>query len=126
MATYIYPDDASMDDRKPDRGYSIARAPNNTSFSSVLGYEKRKRLSRKVLRKFTFSYTNISEARKTSIENFYLDRGGNFETFKLDLAHFGLSGTANVKFSESLDINHVISGDNTDIFNISLILTEVA
>ena len=64
MATYIYPDDASMNDRKPDRGYSIARAPNNTSFSSVLGYEKRKRLSRKVLRKFTFSYTNISEARK--------------------------------------------------------------
>jgi hypothetical protein len=115
-----------MDDRKPDRGYSIARAPNNTSFSSVLGYEKRKRLSRKVLRKFTFSYTNISESRKNSIENFYLDRGGDFETFKLDLAHFGLSGTANVKFSESLDINHVISGDNTDIFNISLILTEVA
>ena len=70
-----------MNDRKPDRGYSIARAPNNTSFSSVLGYEKRKRLSRKVLRKFTFSYTNISEARKISIENFYLDRGGDFETF---------------------------------------------
>lgn len=126
MTTYTYPDDASMIDRKPDRGYSITRAPKNVTFSSILGYEKRKRLSRKVLRTFSFSYTNISKTRKDNIEAFYLDRGGDFETFKLDLAHFGLSGTANVKFSEALNINHVISGDNTDIYNITLVLTEVA
>lgn len=121
----IYPNDASMTDRKPDRGYQISSAPKNTSFTSKIGYEKRKKLSRRFTRTFSISYNNVHSTRKDTIEQFYQERGGDFESFTLDLTHLNLTGTINVKFSGDLQINHVISGNTLDYFDISFTLIEV-
>ena len=59
MATY--PLDASMDTRKPDRGYSVSREFNVTNFVTAAGYEKRKLKSRRSKRRYTLAYNNISE-----------------------------------------------------------------
>jgi uncharacterized protein VirK/YbjX len=124
MATY--PTDASMTDRKPDRGYSISREFNVTNFVTAAGYEKRKLKSRRSKRRYTVTYNNISEARKDNIINFYEARSGTFESFTLDLTHLNLNGSINVRFEGELNVTHVMSGNTTenDIFNISFNLVE--
>lgn len=121
-----YPVDASMDTRKPDRGYSVSREFNVTNFVTAAGYEKRKLKSRRSKRRYTLTYNNISETRKNNIVNFYEARSGTFESFTLDLSHLNLSGSINVRFEGELNVTHVISGNTTanDIFNISFNLVE--
>ena len=124
MATY--PTDASMTDRKPDRGYSVGREFNVTNFVTQAGYEKRKLKTRRSKRKYTLTYNNITEARKENIVSFYDSRSGPFESFTLDLTHLNLTGSINVRFEGDLTVTHVVSGDTTanDIFNISFNLVE--
>lgn len=122
MATY--PDNASMTDRLPDRGFQISTRTNMSSFSSINGYERRKLRSRKLLRTFTFSYTNINETRMNNIESFFNDRGGNFESFTLDLSHFGLTGFTVVNFEGELVREHVVDGNNNSWYNVSLVMVE--
>lgn len=122
MATY--PDNASMTDRLPDRGFQISTRTNMSSFSSLNGYERRKLRSRKLLRTFTFSYTSIDETRMNNIESFFNDRGGNFESFTLDLSHFGLTGSTVVNFEGELVREHVVDGNNNSWYNVSLVMVE--
>lgn len=123
MATY--PDNANMTDRLPDRGFQISTRTNLSTFSSINGYERRKLRSRRLLRTFTFSYTNISKTRMDNIESFFNARGGNFESFSLDLSHFNLTGTTIVKFEGDLVREHVIDGNSNSWFNVSLVMVEV-
>jgi len=120
----IYPTDAAMSDRQPDRGYSISKRTNSTRFSTTLGYEKTKLLTRRQLRTFTFTYSNIDDTAKDNIENFYAARGGDFESFVLELSHFNLSGTTLVRFGGDLVIDHVISGNDINYYTITLTLVE--
>lgn len=120
----IYPTDAGMTDRQPDRGYSISKRTNSTRFSTTLGYEKTKLLTRRQLRTFTFTYSNIDDTTKENIENFYAARGGDFESFVLELSHFNLSGTTLVRFGGDLVIDHVISGNDINFYTITLTLVE--
>lgn len=120
----IYPTDAGMTDRQPDRGYSISKRTNSTRFSTTLGYEKTKLLTRRQLRTFTFTYSNIDDTTKENIENFYAARGGDFESFVLELSHFNLSGTTLVRFGGDLVIDHVISGNDINYYTITLTLVE--
>lgn len=122
MATY--PDNASMTDRLPDRGFQISTRTNMSTFSSLNGYERRKLRSRKLLRTFTFSYTSINETRMNNIESFFNDRGGNFESFTLDLSHFGLTGSTVVNFEGELVREHVVDGNNNSWYNVSLVMVE--
>lgn len=121
----IYPNDANMTTRYPDRGFQISTRTNMSTFSSINGYERRKLRSRRLLRTFTFSYTSIDENRMNSIENFFNARGGNFESFSLDLSHFGLTGTCVVKFEGDLVREHVVDGNNNSWYNVSLVMVEV-
>lgn len=123
MATY--PDNASMTDRHPDRGFQISTRANISSFNSITGYERRKLRSRRLLRTFTFSYSSIDETRMNNIESFFNTRGGNLEAFSLDLTHFGLIGTSTVKFEGDLVREHVIDGNNNSWYNVSLVMVEV-
>lgn len=133
----IYPNDAvgpftttnfsSMTDRKPDKGYGEELQFNTITFESEAGYEKRRLMSRRPKRKFSLQYTNITGLAKLSIQNFYRARSGDFESFTLDLAHLGQSGTATVRFDGSLDIQEVRSGQAnviSDVYTISFDLQE--
>lgn len=122
MATY--PDNASMIDRLPDRGFQISTKTNMSIFSSINGYERRKLRSRRLLRTFTFSYTSIDETRMNNIESFFNARGGNFESFSLDLSHFGLTGFTVVTFEGDLVREHVVDGNNNSWYNVSLVMVE--
>ena len=122
MATY--PDNASMTDRLPDRGFQISTRTNMSIFSSLNGYERRKLRSRRLLRTFTFSYTSIDETRMNNIESFFNARGGNFESFSLDLTHFGLTGFTVVTFEGDLVKEHVVDGNSTSYYNVSLVMVE--
>jgi hypothetical protein len=121
----IYPIDAGIEDRQPDRGYSISKRTNSTRFSSSLGYEKTKLRSRRQLRTFTFTYSNINDTIKENIESFYEARGGDFESFNLSLSHFNLSGTTIVRFGGDLVVDHVISGNDSNFYTITLTMVEV-
>ena len=120
-----YPSDANMSDRLPDRGFKITKRTNMEPFTSISGYERRKLRSRKLLRTFSFSYTSVQESIVTDIQTFFNNRGGTFESFNLDLSHFGLTGTTAVRFDGELPIEHVIDGNNNSWYNISLVMVEV-
>lgn len=122
MATF--PTDVNIT-RKPDRGYSITTRNNMSTFETANGYQRRKLLSRRLLRTFNFSYTSIDENLMNKIENFYNARGGSFQSFILDLTHFNLSGVATVRFDSDLNKEHVLDGNNNSWFNVSLTMVEV-
>jgi hypothetical protein len=123
MATY--PDNANMINRHPDKGFSIAKRNNMVTFESANGYQRRKLLSRRLLRTFTFSYTSIDRVMMNDIENFYNARAGSFESFLLDLSHFNLVGQVPVRFEGDLTREHVIDGNNNAWFNVSVVMVEV-
>jgi hypothetical protein len=111
--------------RKPDRGFSITTRNNINTFEAANGYQRRKLMSRRLLRSFNFSYTSIDNATMNTIEQFYNARGGTFESFILDLTHFNLQGSATVKFEGDLNREHVIDGNNNSWFNVSISMVEV-
>jgi hypothetical protein len=122
----IYPDDAnfelnsttySMINKKPDKGFTYSSSFNSVSFKSQIGYERYRLVSRKQTRDYSISYTNISEPFKLAIENFFKNRGGEFETFEFDLSHVGESGIIIAKFAGTLAVRNVLTtGDPLNNF----------
>jgi len=122
----LYPDEAtftlnsveySMANKKPDKGFTYSSSFNTSSFKSQIGYERYRLLSRKQLRDYSLSYTNISEPFKLAIEQFFKNRAGEFETFEFDLSHTGEAGIILVKFSGTLSVRNVLTiGDPLNNF----------
>lgn len=126
-ATYaVGPTTYSMTNRKPDRGYSISAQFTNALFTSQVGYERRRAISRRPKRQFQLQYTNIQGGYKQAIENFYIARSGDLESFEFDLAYIGLSGTIQVRFEGALTITEVQTTSNalTNVYTISFNLIE--
>ena len=116
----------SMTNRRPDRNYSYSQSFENATFTSQVGYERRRQISRRRKRTFTFGFTNITGVYKAAIENFYNNRGGPFEAFEFDLSYAGQSGTIIVRFEGNLNIVQVVATYNelTDIYNVTFTLQE--
>jgi hypothetical protein len=131
----IFPTDAtytvgattySMENRRPDRNYAISSSFENSVFRSQIGYEKRRQISRRSKRILNFQFNSIPGYYKQAIENFYNNRGGDYEAFEFDLAYAGQSGTIIVTFDGALNIVQVIATDNvlTDVYNVSFSIKE--
>lgn len=116
----------SMNDKRPDRNFSIDNSFNTALFTSQIGYEKRRQLSRRSKRKISLNYTNINGGYKTAIENFFKNRGGDAEAFEFNLAYVGLSGTILVRFEGSLQISETLSSDDliNSFYNLRFTLQE--
>jgi hypothetical protein len=126
-ATYgVGPTTYSMSNRKPDRGYQITQQFNTSIFTSQIGYERRRQVSRRPKRQFSISYTNINGAYKQAIENFFSARGGDYESFEFDLAYIGQNGTIQVRFDNQLSVTEVQTtlALETNIYNVSFTLIE--
>ena len=92
----MYPSDATystggttytMTNKKPDKGFGITEQFTNAIFTSQVGYERRRAISRRSKREFSLQYTNITGAYKQAIENFYRARSGDLESFEFDLSY---------------------------------------
>jgi len=118
----------SMADRKPNNGYMTQQSFNISKYSSQVGYEKRRLMSRRPKRSYQIAYTNVTGVEKQAIENFYRARNGEYETFTFDLTHINDSGTVRCRFNGPLEIQQVISGGASNptknIYNIRLNLQE--
>lgn len=117
-----------LTNRKPDRGLPYTSNFNVNTFVSQSGYSKRTLKSRKKLRSFSLTYTNISGYYKNALEAFFDSRFGNYEAFYFDLSYINLSGTISVCFGEDgLNITKVQdTGDEfTTIYTITFTLNEV-
>jgi hypothetical protein len=126
-ATYVFDSITySMNNRKPDRGFGIDQIFNTGIFTSQIGYEKRRQISRRSKRKFSISYTNLHGAYKTALENFYRNRGGDAEAFEFDLSYVGLVGIISVRFDGSLQISEVLSSASEldSFYNVRFTLQE--
>jgi hypothetical protein len=130
-----YPDNATysvggntyaMTSRKPDRGYSISTEFNNAIFTSQVGYERRRAVSRRPIRQLDIKYTNITGGFKQAIQDFYTARSGTLESFEFDLTYVGLSGSIQMRFNSALTITEVQTTDSlvTSIYNVSFNLIE--
>ena len=65
---------------------------------------------------------------KKAIDDFYVARSGNFESFTFDLAHINESGTATVRFENNLQIRNVLSATSNlrdNFFTVNFTLKEV-
>ena len=116
----------AMTSRKPDRGFSIGEQFNNAIFTSQVGYERRRAISRRSKRQFQLQYTNINGGYKQAIEDFYRARSGDLESFEFDLSYIGLSGTIQVRFDGELTTAEVQTTSNvlTNIYTVSFKLIE--
>lgn len=116
----------TMTSRKPDRGFSIGEQFNNAIFTSQVGYERRRAISRRSKRQFQLQYTNVNGGYKQAIENFYRARSGDLESFEFDLSYIGLSGTIQVRFDGELTTAEVQTTSNvlTNIYTVSFKLVE--
>tara|TARA_B110000483_G_scaffold231727_1_gene298437 strand:- start:371 stop:1984 length:1614 start_codon:yes stop_codon:yes gene_type:complete len=99
----------SMADRKPDSGFGTNKKFAVNTFTSQAGYEKRRLKSRRGLRAYDLTYTNITGVERTAIENFYNARSGEFESFSFDLSHLNEAGTISTRFDGDLQISQVLS-----------------
>lgn len=133
MATY--PSDATysiggntytMTSRKPDRGFGTTEQFTNAIFTSQVGYERRRAISRRSKREFSLQYTNVTGAYKQAIENFYRARSGDLESFEFDLTYIGMSGTIQVRFDGTLGVTEVQTTTSaiTNIYTVSFKLIE--
>lgn len=116
----------TMTSRKPDRGFSIGEQFNNAIFTSQVGYERRRAISRRSKRQFQLQYTNVNGGYKQAIENFYRARSGDLESFEFDLSYIGLSGTIQVRFDGELTTAEVQTTSDvlTNIYTVSFKLIE--
>lgn len=116
----------TMSSRKPDRGFSVGEQFNNAIFTSQVGYERRRAISRRSKRQFQLQYTNVNGGYKQAIENFYRARSGDLESFEFDLSYIGLSGTIQVRFDGALATTEVQTTSNalTNIYTVSFNLIE--
>jgi len=118
----------SMEDRKPDKGFSIDTAFDVSTFSSQAGYEKRRLKSRRSKRQFQIKYSNLHGIGKRAIDDFFKARSGDFESFTFDLAHLSESGTATVRFGGPLKVQQTLSASSNlrdNFFTVSFTLDEV-
>ena len=95
--------------KKPSNGYSVQNQFNVSKWSSQVGYEKRRLLSRRAKRSFQLSYGAISGVERQAIENFYYARNGEYETFTFDLTHINQTGTVRVRFNGPIEVQQIIS-----------------
>lgn len=119
---------ASMEDRKPDRNFKTNRQYSTIVFESEAGYEKRRLRSRRAIRDYDLSYTNITGLHKEAIQNFFNARSGEFESFNLSLDHLNETGNVTVRFDGSISVNHIHShGSNllSNFYTVSFKLKEV-
>ena len=118
----------SMADKKPDKGFTVDRVFDVSTFESQSGYEKRRLMSRRPKRTFSLNYTNLTGIEKKAIDDFYIARNGTFESFDFDLTHLNESGTAICRFANPLKVTHVLSAGNNlreNFFSVSFNLQEV-
>ena len=93
---------SNMSTRRPDRGVGSSRAYSSMIFESEAGYEKRRLRTRRGLRTYEITYSNIDGLMYYAIDNFYRQRGGEFDSFIFDLNHINESGNIVVRFSGPL------------------------
>ena len=118
----LYPDDANMYTRRPDRHIITSETYDVDSVPMGQGYNKEILRSRRPYREYKLVYKNISARRKNLIRDFYRARSGTFETFTLDLDHITEIGTTLVKFKGKLNIEVIGLGD---YYTVSFELREV-
>lgn len=136
---YTYPNDANssslfttssfsdMRNKKPDRGVSTQQEFGSIIFESEAGYEKRRLRTRRGIREFTLTYTNVDGLVKYAIETFYRQRGGEYESFYFDLSHFNNSGNVVTRFSGPLNVvQNLSTGANVlnNYYTVSFTLKE--
>lgn len=116
----------SMNDKRPDRNFSIDNEFNTSIFTSQIGYEKRRQISRRSKRTISLNYTNINGGYKQAIENFFKNRGGDAEAFEFNLSYVGLNGTILVRFNGALQIAETLSSDDAlnSFYNLRFTLQE--
>lgn len=100
---------SDMRDRKPNNGFMTQNQFNVSKYSTQVGYEKRRLMSRRQKRSYQLTYTNISGVEKEAVENFFKARNGEYETFTFDLTHINDTGTVRTRFNGPLEIQQVIS-----------------
>jgi hypothetical protein len=118
----------SMADRKPDKGIGSSRTFETINFASQAGYEKRRLKTRRSKRSYELKYSAITGVEKTAIENFYIARSGEFESFNFDLSHINESGTIITRFSGPLSIDQTYSNGSRlidNFYTVSFTLQEV-
>jgi hypothetical protein len=116
-----------MRDRKPNNGFMTTNQFNVSKYSTQVGYEKRRLLSRRQKRSYQLTYTNVSGVEKEAVENFYKSRNGEYETFTFDLTHINDTGTVRTRFNGPLEIQQVISSGTSltqNFYNIRFSLQE--
>ena len=108
---------SSMEDHKPDKSFKSSRVYNTIVFESEAGYEKRRLRSRRPKREYDLSYTNITGLQKEAIETFYNARGGNYDSFVMNLTHLSEIGNVSVRFEGDLAVTHVLSAGSNLLQN---------
>jgi hypothetical protein len=116
----------SMESKRPDRNFSIETQFNTATFTSQIGYEKRRQISRRSKRRISLNYTNINGGFKTALENFFKNRGGDAEAFEFNLSYVGLSGTILVRFDSALQVSETLTSDDplNSFYNLRFTLQE--
>ena len=120
-----YPIDAGMQNRNPDVNSEATTKNDVEIFTFEGGYERRRQVSRRRQRTFTLRYNRIPQELFDGIQNFYNDRGGEFESFSFDLSHIERTGSVNVRFSGELNHTFFNKIGDTNIYDISFTLIEV-
>lgn len=116
-----------MRDRRPNNGFMTTNQFNVSKYSTQVGYEKRRLMSRRQKRSYQLTYTNVSGVEKEAIENFYRARSGEYETFTFDLTHINDTGTVRTRFNGPLEIQQVISSGSAltqNFYNVRFNLQE--
>jgi hypothetical protein len=108
---------STMQDRKPDKGFSSKKSYSSISFTSEAGYDKRRLKSRRPTREYSITYTAINGLQRQAIENFYDARSGEFEAFTLNLEHIGEAGTLTVHFTGAINVKQIHTGESNVINN---------
>ena len=118
----IYPDDANMRGRRPDKEPRTTEDYLVNSVRMGQGYERVIIDSRRPYRTYSLEYNNVSDTVMNRIRNFYRARSGGFESFTFDLDHIAESGSVTVKFDGALDILPIGVGN---LYSVKFSLKEV-
>ena len=120
---------SGLNGRKADKGYSYTREADVKTTKFIAGYEKRRLNTRRLRRKWNFTYTNINGLDKEAIDSFYMSRNGTYESFSFDLSHLNESGLATVVFDAPPQITNVLAGSASDFtqnyYNVTMQFREV-
>ena len=118
----------TMEDRKPDRGYTTDKQFDTLMFESQAGYETRRLRSRRPRRNYNLTYTNVTGLHKIAVDNFYNARSGDYESFIFDLSHVNETGSVIVRFDGPVQTTHVANtgpAASQNYYTINMKLKEV-